>query len=65
MEGVMMRAPHSYCVAVRQPNGEMVIDEMPVSRRLPRSTMFSFPILRGIGTLGQAMYSVSGRCALR
>ena len=23
MEGVMMRAPHSYCVAVRKPNGEI------------------------------------------
>jgi uncharacterized protein YqhQ len=56
MEGVMMRAPHSYCVAVRQPNGEMVIDEMPVSRVSEKYPMFRFPILRGIGTLGQAMY---------
>ena len=24
IEGVMMRAPHSYCVAVRKPNGEIV-----------------------------------------
>ena len=29
MEGVMMRAPHSYCVAVRKPNGEIVTEEMP------------------------------------
>jgi uncharacterized protein YqhQ len=27
MEGVMMRAPHSYCVAVRKPNGEIVTEE--------------------------------------
>ena len=26
MEGVMMRAPHSYCVSVRKPNGEIVSD---------------------------------------
>lgn len=29
MEGVMMRAPHSYCVAVRKPSGEVVTEEMP------------------------------------
>jgi uncharacterized protein YqhQ len=56
MEGVMMRAPHSYCVAVRQPNGEMVIDEMPVSRVSEKYPLFRFPILRGMGTLGQALY---------
>ena len=27
MEGVMMRAPHSYCVAVRKPNGEIVTEQ--------------------------------------
>jgi uncharacterized protein YqhQ len=26
MEGVMMRAPHSYCVAVRKSNGEIVTE---------------------------------------
>ena len=29
LEGVMMRAPHSYCVAVRKPTGEIVTEEMP------------------------------------
>ncbi|MDQ6676635.1 MAG: DUF1385 domain-containing protein [Acidobacteriota bacterium] len=55
MEGVMMRAPHSYCVAVRKPNGEIVTDEMPVSRLSERNHIWKWPILRGIGTLGQAM----------
>jgi hypothetical protein len=32
MEGVMMRAPHSYCVAVRKPNGELVFDQSPLPR---------------------------------
>ena len=27
MEGVMMRAPHSYCVAVRQHDGQIVTQE--------------------------------------
>jgi hypothetical protein len=41
MEGVMMRAPHSYCVAVRKPTGEIVTEEMPVSRvsRISISTL--------------------------
>lgn len=30
MEGVMMRAPHSYCVAVRKPDGEIVTMETPL-----------------------------------
>jgi uncharacterized protein YqhQ len=32
MEGVMMRAPHSYCVAVRKANGDIVTDEAPIAR---------------------------------
>jgi len=55
LEGVMMRAPHSYCVAVRQPAGEMVTDERPLPRLSEKYPAFRYPILRGIGTLGQAM----------
>ena len=55
MEGVMMRAPHSYCVAVRKPNGEMVTEEHPVDRMSEKYPIFKIPILRGLGTLGQAM----------
>ena len=32
VEGVMMRAPHSYCVAVRQPDGQIVTEELPLER---------------------------------
>jgi len=55
MEGVMMRAPHSYCVAVRKPTGEIVTQEMPVPRLSEKYPILKFPILRGLGTLGQAM----------
>ena len=55
IEGVMMRAPHSYCVAVRKPDGEIVTEEMPVPRMSEKYRFFKFPILRGLGTLGQAM----------
>ena len=56
MEGVMMRAPHSYCVAVRKPDGEMVTEESPLPRVSEKYPIFKYPILRGVGTLGQAMW---------
>ncbi len=55
MEGVMMRAPHSYCVAVRRKNGELVTDQMPVPRMSEKYPLYRYPVLRGIGTLWQAM----------
>ncbi len=55
VEGVMMRAPHSYCVAVRKPNGEMAFHEEPITRPSERHKIWGYPILRGLGTLGQAM----------
>jgi len=55
MEGVMMRSPHNYCVAVRKPNGEIVTEEHPIHRMSEKYPLFGYPILRGIGTLGQAM----------
>jgi uncharacterized protein YqhQ len=55
MEGVMMRAPHSYCVAVRKASGEIVTDEMPVARMSDKHKWLKLPVLRGLGTLCQAM----------
>ena len=56
MEGVMMRSPHSYCVAVRKADGEIVTDERPLPRVSEKYPIFKLPILRGLGTLGQAMW---------
>lgn len=55
MEGVMMRAPHSYCVAVRRPDGEIAVEEKPIARMSEQYQIFKLPIFRGLGTLGQAM----------
>lgn len=55
IEGVMMRAPHSYCVAVRKPNGEIVTQEASLPRVADKYPIFKYPVLRGVGTLGQAM----------
>jgi uncharacterized protein YqhQ len=63
MEGVMMRAPHSYCVAVRKAGGEVVTEELPLARMSERYPAFRYPVLRGLGTLYQAL-KLGGR-ALR
>src|SRR5271155_5993865 len=55
IEGVMMRAPHSYCVAVRKPGGEIVTEEQPLARMSEQHRIFKYPIIRGVGTLYQAM----------
>jgi len=55
IEGVMMRAPHSYCVAVRKPDGEIVTEEQPLARMSEMHKIFKYPVLRGVGTLYQAM----------
>src|ERR1044072_6005083 len=55
IEGVMMRAPHSYCVAVRKPDGEIVTEEMPLARISEKYPIFKIPVFGGVGTLCQAM----------
>jgi uncharacterized protein YqhQ len=70
MEGVMMRSPHSYCVAVRKANGEIVTQESPLPRLSEQYPIFKVPVVRGLGTLGHAMWlgmralKFSGECAL-
>lgn len=56
MEGVMMRSPHSYCVAVRRTDGQIVTEESPLPRLSDRYPIFRLPVLRGLGTLGHAMW---------
>ncbi len=55
MEGVMMRAPHSYCVSVRKADGEIVSETAPLGKVSDKYPIFKLPVLRGLGTLGQAM----------
>jgi uncharacterized protein YqhQ len=56
MEGVMMRSPHSYCVAVRKADGEIVTEEAALAKVSETYPIFQLPVLRGLGTLGQAMW---------
>ena len=63
IEGVMMRSPHSYAVAVRRQDGGMVIRKNALERPSERHPWLKYPLLRGLGVLGQAM--VLGIRALR
>src|SRR5271157_1430695 len=63
IEGVMMRSPHSYAVAVRQPSGSMAVKQAYLDRPSERHPWLKYPILRGLGVLGQAL--VLGMRALR
>ena len=55
IEGVMMRSPSSYCVAVRTPTGEIVTTSQPLSPAKNRHAVLRWPVLRGLVTLGSAM----------
>jgi uncharacterized protein YqhQ len=55
MEGVMMLAPHSCCIAVRNPQGEIVTHEHPVTKIADKYPIFKYPIFRGLGRIGQTM----------
>ena len=63
IEGVMMRSPHSYAVAVRQPRGSLAVTQAYLDRPSDKHRWLRLPILRGLGVLGQAM--VLGIRALR
>ena len=51
----MMRGAHSMAVAVRDPNGQIVIHEQPLSARLYRGRIARTPFLRGLIGLWDAL----------
>ncbi len=48
IEGIMMRGPEEIAVAVRTPEGEIVIDRKPISSIIKKSKFFKLPIIRGV-----------------
>jgi len=63
IEGVMMRSPHTYAVAVRQPSGSLAVTHAYLDRPSEKYPWLKYPLLRGLGVLGQAL--VVGTRALR
>src|SRR5712692_7511818 len=55
LEGVMMRSPHAWGIAVRKPSGEMVTHSEPLERPSEQHKWMGWPVVRGVITLGHAM----------
>jgi len=55
LEGVMMRSPHAWAIACRKPSGEVVTMSEPLQRPSEKHKWMSWPIIRGVMTLGYAM----------
>ena len=55
IEGVMMRAPHSYAVAVRRPDGKIVSKSERLPALAEQYPILKMPVLRGAGILIHSM----------
>ena len=55
LEGVMMRSPSSWAVAVRKPDGEIAQVSRPVSSPMSRHRVYRLPVIRGVIALGEAL----------
>jgi uncharacterized protein YqhQ len=55
LEGVMMRGPTAWSVAVRTPGGEIAEVNRPISSPLARHRWLRFPVLRGVVALGESL----------
>jgi len=55
LEGVMMRSPHAWAIAVRKPSGEVATHSEPLERPSDKHKWMGWPVIRGVMTLGYAM----------
>lgn len=55
LEGVMMRGPSAWALAVRKPNGEIAEHNQPISSLLVRHPWTRLPVLRGVVALGESL----------
>jgi uncharacterized protein YqhQ len=55
IEGVMMRSPSYWSLAVRKPSGEVAEVWHPVDSLMKRHLIFRLPVIRGIMALGESL----------
>jgi uncharacterized protein YqhQ len=55
LEGVMMRSPSNWALAVRKPDGEIAEVNRPIHSVMARHWFFRLPILRGVIALGESL----------
>jgi uncharacterized protein YqhQ len=57
IEGVMMRSPHSFAVAVRKPDGSIVVRESPWESLWDRIKFLRWPLVRGSIVLLETLWN--------
>ncbi|OQB13252.1 MAG: hypothetical protein BWY15_01882 [Firmicutes bacterium ADurb.Bin193] len=55
IEGVMMRGPEKYAIAVRKPDGDIVIEEKAGKSITKKNKLFGLPIIRGCISFFESM----------
>ena len=55
LEGVMMRSPAHWALAVRKPNGEIAEHTTSISSPMARHRIYRLPVIRGIVALGESL----------
>src|SRR5215217_614306 len=55
LEGVMMRGPRNWAVAVRKPDGEIAHVAKEIDPLMARSRLLRLPIVRGVVALGESL----------
>jgi uncharacterized protein YqhQ len=55
LEGVMMRGPHNWAVAVRKPDGEIAHVAKPIDPLAARHWALRLPVVRGVVALGESL----------
>jgi uncharacterized protein YqhQ len=55
LEGVMMRGPSNWAVAVRKPDGDIAEVHQPIKSPMARHLIFRLPVIRGVIALGESL----------
>ena len=55
LEGVMMRGPGNWAVAVRTPNGDIAHVAQKVESKMAKHRLFRLPVIRGVMALGESL----------
>src|SRR5580765_6296577 len=55
LEGVMMRGPSNWSVAVRKPDGEIAHVNQPIASPMARHRIWRLPVVRGVVALGESL----------
>jgi uncharacterized protein YqhQ len=55
LEGVMMRSPSVWSVAVRKPDGDIAQVSRPIKSPMARHRFFRLPVIRGVIALGESL----------